>query len=333
MNISKIKLVLMHALTLFVICSASIYSNDISDDFSNGLDQPLDEAEAYRIKMTLEGHPEYIEEQRERFNEVRRKSLMDESESELVAKPLAFDYLFRREGYCYTCNQDINVSDQVINLLIEKKLSKVDFDKTKVYPFEGGGTCTAMAMDFLARYVNECSNMTSRSAVRAKVKQFAPFYTYGLSTDISRQAAYNTIRVDRQAHINNPDEMKYRKMQSMANYHSMNLEPATSTIKRSKISQKPKSFKSKIKNLPNGYYIVRGLEPADNEKMEYFGHTMIFIKTPHISLYFDNGDGAVDITSDPAGYVKDKLLGWGFKEFRLYKVTCVNNSCKNVATE
>lgn len=323
------KTLLLGLITAFTF---NLHSAEEVDTYFDDTMDPLEMAEAYRDIQGFEGHPEYLEEYRARFQQLRKKSMDEKATLDLLPKPLVVDYLFKREGTCSTCDQDINQSETVLKRLKKERPSKVYFNKDKIYPFDEKGTCSAMALDFLVRYFRECAQLTNKEQIRERIKQFAPYYKLNTRTYISRQSSYNTIEVDRQTAINNPEEIKYRKIQSLANYHDLGLTPVTKTIKRSSIASNPNDFINQVNGLPYGYYVVRCIYPADNVKMESYGHTMILVKTAGFSVFFDNGDGAVDITDDVGGYVKDKILSRILPEVRFYKAQCKNN-CKHLSTE
>ena len=288
---------------------------------------------AERNISALNGDLAAIEEIQTNFKELRRRSIEEaEAEGEVfVAKrPLK---LFEREAYeAPGTSQSLSTTGMVYLYIKEKRLENVDFDVENLY-FDGRGTCTAMALDFLTRFMEESHTLNDRNSRRAFVRQFKPYYRASTTTFSSRQAAYNSIKVDREAYRANPELIKMRKMQSLANYHNLKLTAATPSIEVVEIEYKPKNFKKIIKNLPDGCYVVRALSPANNYKMEYYGHTMIFIKGKKFSAYYDNSDGAYDITGDVESYVTDKILSWYIPEVRLYKATLNRSEDLHITTE
>lgn len=288
---------------------------------------------AHRNKSALNGDPEAIAEIQANFKELRRISIEEAiaEGNEFIAKtPMK---LFEREAAEVPgTHQDFDVSQSVFTVIKNKRADKVDFDSSNLV-FDGRGTCSAMAFDFLTRFMNSQHTLTDRNSHRAFIRQFKNYYKANMTTYSSRQAAYNTITVDRAAHQANPELIKMRKMQSLANYHNIKLTAATKSIKITEIDRKPKNFKKIIKALPQGCYVVRALSPKDNHKMESYGHTMIFIKGKKFSAYFDNGDGAYDITDDVESYVTDKLLSWYIPEVRLYKAVLGSTEDLNLSTE
>jgi hypothetical protein len=48
----------------------------------------------------------------------------------------------------------------------------------------------------------------------------------------------------------------------------------------------PSKFKEQIQKLPEGVYLLRALNNSDNEKLENFGHSLVFFKgSDFIGLY------------------------------------------------
>lgn len=242
----------------------------------------------------------------------------------------------------YQPQQDLTESHKVFNILLSKALSRILFDATKLWPFDHGGTCTAMALDFLARYLNECKRMTNEEEITLHITNFRPYYQFSTSTFMSRQAAYNTITIPDSEGLNSED-LKYRKMQSLANYHNIKLTPVTGSIKHADILFGRVDFKKIIQDLPLGSYVIRALSPTNNHKQEVYGHTMILIKKKDFSIFFDNSEGAAKITEEPVRgddpaiqmgeYIENAMIDWWIPEYRVYRASSGRGGCKHLSTE
>jgi hypothetical protein len=287
----------------------------------------------FRNLEILRGNPIFVADFHARFAEQRRQSIAEDA---AAGQPIAkrIQYFFQREATDHeACTQNLPLSQKVFKVLKKDRPEKVTFDSDLLYPFDGRGTCSAMALDFLARYIIECAPLASDTARRDRLTSYRPYYRANLTTFSSRQAAYNTINVSRSATLSNPEGMKERKIQALANYHNLKIKAATKTFKMTAIRSQPDAFKAAVNDLPSGYYIIRALSLADNYKMESYGHTMILIKTRGLSIYYDNRDGAADITHGTASYVKDKLLTWGIPEVRFYRVSANGSTPENLSKE
>ncbi|WP_098038399.1 hypothetical protein [Estrella lausannensis] len=240
-------------------------------------------------------------------------------------------YLFYREGTCPNSEQIESQSKKVYNLLKSKQRPLISFNKTKLIPFDNGGTCSAMALDFLARYITVCSKKRSAEERRECVINFQPFYAKNNKTFVSRQAAYNTIEVKADT-PQSEEEIKQQKIQSLANYHGMHLTPVMGTVTMRQL-ENGFDLKGVIDQLPEGTYVVRMLSPANNAKREYYGHTMTFVKNKDFSVYYDNSRGPLEVTEDLGETVREILIDWGIPEFRIYHATCGDRGCSNLKND
>lgn len=267
----------------------------------------------------------------------------DGSPLQVIRKVGVLDsFLFKREYSDNEGAQNVDESRKVFNVLVAKALSRIIFQRATIYPFDNRGTCSAMALDFLARYIQVRSQLIDEDEITAHVASFSPFYRTSNSTFMSRQAAYNTIAVsnisyDDAMHELNNDKIKYRKMQSLANYHNIKLNPRTGSIPLREIESGRAEFKQKINQLPKGYYVIRALSPTNNHKLEHYGHTMILVKESGFAIFFDNASGAIKITSeldqDVGEHVEGVMIKWGIPEYRVYKAGCGNGGCVHLSTE
>lgn len=241
---------------------------------------------------------------------------VNNQEEPLLFKDPLRDYFFHRNGECPGSAQDRRLSEEAYNYIQSKRRPHINFNRAKLFPFDHNGTCTAMALDFLARYHAACSGERSVTIRKRTLKDFKVYLGQTNSAFMSRQSAYNTIEIKNQRGISS-DDIKHEKMQSLANYHDFEITPVTGTIKTLSL-QTGTDLRGTFAHLPDGYYIIRMLYPADNEKGEYFGHTMSFVKDKDLSVFFDNLDGAFLIKGDLCQGVTKALESWGMEEFRIY---------------
>lgn len=243
-------------------------------------------------------------------------------------------YYFRRETKCAgDCTPIRSISIDTFEIIKEKALPEVSFHRSQLFKFDNAGTCTAMALDFITRYLSEYSPELSSFEIETLLTNFAPFYTSNLPTFSSRQAAFNTISVNKKAYKKNPELYRYRKIQSLANYHYLTLTPMTPTFFRREISMNPELINEAIDNLPCGAYIIRTTIPAKNHKMEQVGHTMILLKQGGTTVYYDNAEGAVDISHEMATYVLNKIFQYNHAEFRIYQAEHQEGAPYHLCTE
>lgn len=244
-------------------------------------------------------------------------------------------YLFQREGECPLSRQSVSQSKAAFEVLLASRTGNVNFNKETLFPFDKRGTCSAMALDFAARYNNVCSKITNTDERRACVSKLGPYYTHNNTTFISRQAAYNTIEVENYTYedaiaMGLSEKIKEQKMVSLGNYHGLRISPRTATIKTKDIEDGTVDLRKIVEELSDGTYVVRMLHPQSTPKHEYYGHTMVFVKNKHLQLYYDNAVGAMDVTGNLPDAVFEILVDWGIREFRIYRASCKSSGCVNL---
>jgi hypothetical protein len=228
------------------------------------------------------------------------------------------------------------LSEKVFNKIAKTKPKRIQFNIDKLFPFDKKGTCSAMALDFLARFIAAEKSCSDLQTLKNIVKGFKPYYRANTATFTSRQAAFNTVEIKpkyRTAAIKGQEKNKLDKIKSLALYHNLEISTATSTLKtKDTIAQLP----TIINELTDGYYVIRMLSPnATNEKMENYGHTIILIKTPHLVLFFDNAIGAEvldgNIGKEIADHISSRLLY--IPEIRFYKAKPLQGGVSNISDD
>jgi hypothetical protein len=237
----------------------------------------------------------------------------------------AGNFLFQREAKQTSgCHQELVLTHQVFIELNERKEERIQFNADLVYPFDFKGTCTAMALDFLARSIISCAADLRPAAMRSLIKSFRLFYRASNTTYTSRQAAFNSIEIIptcRRKALEDQEINKWAKMQSLASYHNIVVCAATPSLPMPKVKKGSIDLAPYIDDLPQGYYIVRMLTPmTKNARMELFGHTMILIKGFDLSIFYDNFAGALEIPAPSGEKIKNYLRHkWpNIQEIRIY---------------
>lgn len=254
--------------------------------------------------------------------------------------PLGEKHLFERKGNkCPGSKLKKKIAKEVFNILKTEQLGNISFREDKLSSYDKGGVCSAMALDFAARYNTICASIKNADKCRRQVEAMAPYYAYANTTFISVQTAYNTISIrditpdEAEDDEVLDDELKWQKMASLANYNSLDLTPITPTIHVDEDapddSAQAIEAKELINALPDATYVIRMIEPGWTSKHEYYGHTIVFVKNKQLSILFDNAIGAVDITADPASEVYYQIAGWNIPEFRIYRAECKKGGCRN----
>ncbi len=197
---------------------------------------------------------------------------------------------------------------EIYQILDERKETGILFNKALVTNKIVGGTCSAMALDFISKFIEWDAIPDSKDYQGSSIEMAA------------RQIAFNTIEVD------SPDldfDYSLLKMQSLLNFHHLKIihssEPVD--IKRNGFQTQ---FKKIFSSLQKGIFAVRILEKAHNKKLEVKGHTVILIKYEDYSLFYDPNEGLIYLNR----LIAEKLIGrftqtffmYGVHEIRFYQI-------------
>lgn len=197
---------------------------------------------------------------------------------------------------------------EIYQVLDERKEKGILFNKALVTRKIEGGTCSAMALDFVSKFIEW--------DVLPEAKDYQ-----GSSIEMAaRQIAFNTIEVE------SPDlnlDFSRLKMQSLLNFHHLKIIHSSDPVDI-KTTGFQTHFKKIFNALPNGLFAIRLLEKANNKKLEVKGHTVILIKDKDYSLFYDPNEGLIYFNR----LIAEKLirrfiqtfLRYGVHEIRFYQI-------------
>ncbi len=179
------------------------------------------------------------------------------------------------------CNGYVN-QKEVNKIIVSLQSSKepfINFNEKKVVGEIYGGTCTAMSLTFVKKFLKAKNNVeVIKDKFRASNEKLRNI-----------QAAFNTIEIIRS---NDVVDYSKNKIQSLANYYKLKINNSSKELDINKIeSEGENEFNNEINKLQLGIYVIRALKPSTNEKLEEYGHTMIYIKTTKINLLYDPNYG------------------------------------------
>lgn len=205
---------------------------------------------------------------------------------------------------------------EVIDLLDSMKEPGILFNRTKIKHRVEGGTCTAMSMDFAVSFLQLAEHAYDDEDLRV----LGCRYAHSSEEIASRQVAFNTIEV-----IKDLEGVDYalNKLQSLANYHGLKIQPAGGVLEIRK-----KCFKEGLECvfhlLPIGVYFIRILETSDNEKLEIKGHTMVLIKEEDRNYLYEPNEGLIRFNTYPVRglrlYLYNIYYTFGVHQVRFYKI-------------
>ncbi len=185
--------------------------------------------------------------------------------------------------------------DQVLRVLERleaQKESGIEFNRRKVTGNIEGGVCSAMALDFADSFfklrnlhvkTGQYSPDVFLNCIRNLGRQFAA------SSEAMRirQAAFNTIEVRSDA----PGiDVARNKVQSLANLHNFRIDHSSREIQMRRVDHRS-AVSEEVSQLPDGLYLLRTIEPSNNERLEVAGHSMIYVKNRQEGFFYDPNVG------------------------------------------
>lgn len=204
---------------------------------------------------------------------------------------------------------------KVFDIINQQSAPGITFNESKIANEVVGGNCTAQALD-LANLYSKKRNLLGpdptikdyRNCMRSLRKNFQ-------SSNKKRriiQAAFNTIEV-----VKGLEEVNYsrNKMQSLANLYGFEINYASNQFVTHKNTLE--ELKEEMNRMPQGIYLLRVLCPANNDKYEKHGHTMVYVKEKDIGFFYDPNYGEKDLfEKDHAEIIHEALLQ-NFQSFQV----------------
>jgi len=224
------------------------------------------------------------------------------------------EWLFR--GRQKGCNGFVSRADAniVLERLDKNKPSCIRFNRNTITNSIEGGTCSAMSLEFLATYfkIKEACPVDAdyRSYMLQKLRESGSKFASSSQEMRDRQSAYNTIEVSK---LSEDIDYAKNKMQSLANYHGFKIDWSSDHIDTTLC----RDVTSTMDHLPDGAFLIRILKPANNEKLEEYGHSLVYIKEDGLRLFYDPNFGLKAF--DPSDHVSFLLKNFStyFRKYQL----------------
>jgi hypothetical protein len=202
-------------------------------------------------------------------------------------------------GSQYGCNGKVprDKVAQVFRKIHANREPGVTFNPAKIDGNIKDGTCTAMALDFIknyfeARKVTHLSSSSSPDLFVNCIRSFGHKYADSSEEMKITQAAFNTIEEDK----NRPTtDFKRAKIQSLANFHDLAIDISSNEINYSIQPLCSQQLREEVNKLPQGVYLLRTIEPMDNERKEKHGHSLVYIKESSVGFFYDPNFGITQL--------------------------------------
>lgn len=182
------------------------------------------------------------------------------------------------------------------------------------------GTCTAMSIKFALNYFR-LRNGTIESAgseqFQEKLRSLKDKFETSSKKMRSRQLAYSSIKV-----TSKDIDTSKNKIESCVRSHGFEIDSCSSEMD---INEK-RSWEEILNKLDHGVYFIRMIQPnSDNDKLESFGHSMVYIHEKDAAYFYDNNVGLEKMPEMQRGkHLYNRLLTvhqkWNIPSMRFYRL-------------
>lgn len=249
-------------------------------------------------------------------------------------KQLQFeDLVCSSQGMCSGLT-DLKIEKDVLELVRKKQPKGIRYNPQKISAFVEGGNCTALSLDFIEKYFAMLKQLPLEGEVEPKLfdkkmTAVGKLYKRG-GNDVgrlvefrSRQAAFNCIEVDKNER---GVDFSRAKVESLANFHDFRIGHDSGGFDIVKDARS--KLKMQLKQMPEGAYLLRVNKPMDNEKLEEYGHSMVFVRSQHGDYFYDPNLGTEKIEKHTASrifwHLRRNWNKYEVSEARFYQMTPPN---------
>ena len=199
--------------------------------------------------------------------------------------------ILQREANCIGEGSVLLTSlEKVVRVLSERREEKADFKISKESLSGGripirGGTCTAMSLDFIDRYL---SWSKGRSPLDFTIfsRKFGSRYKICNDYFKTLQNGFNGLTLDQSL---SPEEFQNVKMQSLGNYFDLKARSESGILNFSSnnLFMLRQDFERAIAKLSDGAHLLRIIRPDESAKKEKYGHSCVLIRNGDDLMYYD----------------------------------------------
>lgn len=240
---------------------------------------------------------------------------------------LRTDYLFRSKqnerGSQEGCRGEVSKEEtkKFLPRLQRNPSPGISFDATSVDHSSGIiGTCTAMSIKFAVNYFrlrNEAFESTGSEQFQEKLRSLKSKFETSSKKMRSKQLAYSSIKV-----TSREIDTSKSKIESCVRSHGFEIDYCSNEMD---INEKT-SWEENLNKLDYGVYFIRMIQPkTDNDKLESFGHSMIYINEKNAAYFYDNNVGLEKMPEmQKEKHLYNRLLTvhqkWNIPSMRLYRL-------------
>ncbi|HEY2810289.1 MAG TPA: hypothetical protein VGJ00_02720 [Rhabdochlamydiaceae bacterium] len=210
---------------------------------------------------------------------------------------------------------------------IRQKLNRqsppgIRFNRDKIVGNISGGACSAMCLDFLDAFFSiKKASLAQPHVLANRIAQLGNRFADCSKELRNRQVAFNAIEVIKGA--SHTDYTK-SKVQALANFHKFAIDYSSSEIDAYLLSSE-KQIEQEINSMPDGAFLLRIIKPLENEKLEEYGHTMVYIREQGLGFLYDPNFGVRVIPSSEQPKIffqklKECWRDWEISKARFYRL-------------
>ncbi|MBS3904583.1 MAG: hypothetical protein KGZ39_04595, partial [Simkania sp.] len=186
------------------------------------------------------------------------------------------------------CN--IPLARRICHILNQQPVS-IQFNSTKLSGFMSGGSCSAMAMQFLLHYCTLSGTGAFRSPKQLLTYILKHLNSYEELQAV--QAALNTLEKTEDS-----DDFNRAKIEAMVSPYGYQVTQSSEVISLLD-TQSFEAFQHAIDALPkDGVFFLRSILPSNNLKEEIHGHSTILIRDNGYSFFYDPNNGVKGMKSE-----------------------------------
>ncbi len=224
--------------------------------------------------------------------------------------------IFRGSQWGSQGQVDVYRAQEVFDKIAGHKVRGIYFNPDKIQSTISGGTCTAMSLDFAKRLIELKRKLCPKQPeiFLKALRELGAQLTKSSSEMRNCQAAFNTIEVVKSVKA----DIAKNKMQSLANFHDLTIDYASQEMDLNTVSET--EGEQQIQAMPAGVSLARILKPAENEKLEEYGHTLVYFRESALELIYDPNLGLANLSTkvdDPKAIANFKFNNYMFKVNRL----------------
>jgi len=243
--------------------------------------------------------------------------LLKETLQVVESKPEKRPSLYRRlqkasQGPCSGINWRPK-SKSYLKKLQADSPSTIGFNAEKLSWTTRGGNCTAIALEFIERYFNSDSSESAES----RLKRIAKSLKFGgnIREMRARQGAFNCIEVKNSSAMTGTAE----KVGALLNFHDFKLINQSNTFDL--LDDLRPKLSGILSSMDWGIYFMRDIKPANNDKLEEHGHSMVLIRTRGGDFFFDPNKGLEKIEAQGLEERVFEHLKHNYKRFEISQAT------------